>query len=112
MTPFLDFILENFECFWLTTHCKGNTQTALSYLKSYYPPYIIQKLESVKATQWDTLKTEGIDFTSFFFWLEDYPMQSEILVLEKASKSDSLIRVNLQRENELNNIMEFLRTKI
>jgi hypothetical protein len=32
---FVDFVTEYFDCYWLTTHCKGSTETALGYLSRY-----------------------------------------------------------------------------
>lgn len=80
---FIDYILENFDCYWLTTHCKGDSETALKYLSEYYPSHLLKNLQQVKPTSWDTLKTEAIDFESEFFWLDDEPLQAEIRELEE-----------------------------
>jgi len=66
------------------------------------------KLSSIKATNWDTLKTEAIDFDSKFFWLEDSPLQYEIKVLKKNNCFDRLIMVNLTTENELLRVIDLL----
>ena len=104
---FINFITENFECYWLTTHCKGNNQTALKYLEKYFDKPILNKLEKIKTTNWTTLKTEAIDFNSDFFWLEDFPFQSEINILESNNKKDKLITVDLNKTDELLRLMTF-----
>ena len=55
---------------------------------------------------WKDLKTEAIDLDAEFIWLEDHPFESEKLVLHKAGKIDSLITVDLNRENELRSRQE------
>jgi len=99
---FIDFALSNFECYWLTTHCKdGNSNNVLSYLSQYYPNDVMDKLKSVKPTNWDTLKTEGIDFESDFFWIDDYVFEAEKKVLEQHTCIENLILVNLDNHDEL-----------
>ena len=107
---FIDFITERFDCYWLTTHCKGNAETATRYLSRYYDPESIARLRRVKATDWQTLKTEGIDFTSSFCWLDDAPFESEKAYLERNGASERLIIVDLGRENELKRKIDQLLT--
>ena len=108
---FIDYITSEYDCYWLTTHCKGDSQTAIDYLSSYLPPDMISKLSSVRATTWDDMKTEAIDFDHDFIWLDDYPFNAEIGVLEYYRVQDSLYRVNLSNENELLNVIEWLKEK-
>lgn len=110
---FIDYILKHFDCYWLTTHCKvGDTSSAISYLSEYFPPNVMKKLKLIKPTYWNTLKTEGIDFTSDFIWLDDYVFQAEKDVLLKHGCLNSLILVNLNTEKDLFHIIEKLREKI
>jgi len=62
--------------------------------------------QKIKQTNWDALKTEGIDFDTDFIWLEDYPFEAEKKVLQQKGKLKSLIEVNLSRDNELLTIIE------
>lgn len=105
---FVFFLIENFDCYWLTTHCKGDAKTAVDYLSRYFDDETIQLLKKVKPTNWNTLKTEIIDFSSEFFWIEDNPMRAEIAVLENNSKVDCLIIVNLNQNNELKRIINLI----
>ena len=109
---FINFVTSNFDCYWLTTHCKGNNQTALKYLEQYFDKTTLAKLEIIKPTNWATLKTEAIDFTSDFFWLEDFPFQSEINILVNKNKKDKLITVDLNKSDELLRLIVFLEQSI
>lgn len=62
----IDYITNEFDCYWLTTHCKGDAEPALEYLSKYFPDETIQKLQKIKPTYWEDMKTEGIDFDSSF----------------------------------------------
>ena len=107
VTLFIDFLVNHFDCFWLTTHCKGDSKYALEYLKHFFDNSTIELLKRTRATNWDSLKTEAIDFNSDFYWLEDNPFKSEIKVLEKFGMKDRLLIVDLNRENEYENLMCF-----
>ncbi|MCE7995545.1 MAG: hypothetical protein HEP71_26435 [Roseivirga sp.] len=104
----IDYLLENFDCLWLTTHCRGGENKTLSYLRQFYTPELIKKLERINPTDWSTLKTEAIDMSSDFIWLEDYPMEAEKLILRRNNKSDSLIQVDLNRPDELKRVKQRL----
>lgn len=107
---FIAFITQQFECYWLTTHCKGDSSSALKYLAQFLLPATIEKLkDAFQPTNWDTLKTEAIDLESDFIWLDDNPFQAEIAFLRVNQVTDSLIVVNLNRPNELLSIEAKLR---
>ena len=108
---FIDYILEEFDCYWLTTHCQGDTAEVNEYLSEYFPETIVRRLAAVKPTIWKTLKTEGIDFTTPFVWVDDYPFLEEMLVLELNGAEESLFRVFLENEDELLNVIEFLKLR-
>lgn len=93
ISSFIRFIVSNFDCYWLTTHCKGDAQTAMEYLSEYLTYEDLKLLQKVKATDWNTLKTEAIDFTSDFYWIDDYAMNAEKEILHMKCKQDSLILV-------------------
>jgi hypothetical protein len=103
---FISFIITNHDCYWLTTHCKGDNNNALNYLSKCYPLSVLEQFKMIRNTNWTDLKTEAIDLNSDFIWLEDYPFESEKIVLNKANKIDSLITVDLNRENELKSVQK------
>lgn len=98
-----------FDCYWLTTHCKGDTEPTLEYLSRHFSEKVMKRLSTVKATDWDTLKTEAIDLGSDFIWIDDYPFQAEISALDCTHKRTSLCLVNLEREDELLNVISFIK---
>jgi hypothetical protein len=106
--PLIDFVTTHFDCYWLTTHCKGDSATAIKYLSKYFEAEAIGQLKKIKPTDWSTLKTEAIDFTSDFFWLEDYPFEAEMKVVNEHSRTDCVIMVDLKRTGELKRIIALL----
>ncbi len=59
---FLLYLINNIDCYWLTTHWKGYASTAIKYMSQYYDKEIIKELVTVQATNWDALKTEMYRF--------------------------------------------------
>jgi hypothetical protein len=41
---FVEFITQHFTCYWLTTHCKGDSAPALRYLSGFLKPATLEKL--------------------------------------------------------------------
>lgn len=106
---FIKFIVPNFDCYWLTTHCKGNSKTTLNYLTPYFDKKTLLLLEKIKPTNWNTLKTEAIDFSSDFVWLDDNPMSSEINILNNKNKQTYLLKVDLTNNNELSRVIKAIK---
>lgn len=111
-TIFIDYITSEFDCYWLTTHCQGDSAAAIEYLAEHFPSEVIAKLKVVRPTVWRTLKTDGIDFSKPFVWLDDYPFQSEIETLDSKGASESLFKVNLGNRDELLGVIEFLKKRM
>ena len=106
----INYAISNYECYWLTTHCRnGETTEAMKRLCPFFPPNTIKKLKHIKPTNWSTLKTEAIDFSSSFVWLDDSPFKAEKLILERHHCLSNLILVNLNNENELYHILNKLK---
>ena len=103
---FINYITEHFDCYWLTTHCKGDTANALQYLSKYFLSAIIDKIRCIKPTNWDTLKTEAINMSEQFVWLDDRPFLAEIEILKIHNCENKLIIVDLNNPNELKRIIK------
>ena len=71
----------------------------------YFPKSTIERLKQIKPTQWNTLKTEAIDFGSDFYWLDDYVLEAEKKELERHECIQNLLLVDLMNDNELMNII-------
>lgn len=109
---FLGFIFKEFDCYWLTTHCKGDIKTVIKYLGEFYPESYEKYWRKIKSTNWDALKTEAIEFSSDFVWLDDQPLQSEMLQLSNHESISNLIIVDLQKDSEISRIRKILKAKI
>lgn len=96
LTEFLKFATENFNCFWLTTHCKGNSETTLDHLKDKVSEEELEFLKKVKPTTWGLLKTEAINFDEPFLWLDDYVMEAERKILKEKDCESSVVLVDLK----------------
>ena len=94
---FISYIVEHFDCYWLTTH----TAPTIEYLSEYFTDIVIEKLKFIKPTMWGALKTDAIDFSSEFIWLDDYIMNTELSVLKENDCIDSVYKVDLEKENLL-----------
>ncbi len=97
---FLEYVIQHHDCYWLTTHCKGDSEGALNSLRrNNVVQDTIDLATKIKATDWDVLKTDAIDMSEDFVWFDDSPMASELIALEKNNKTDSLYHMNT-RENQ------------
>ena len=85
---------------WLTTHCKhGNDTQVLKYLKQRLEPHdfdLIQRMK-IQPTTWNELKTEAIDFSMDFLWLDDEFFPEELEVLKRHSAENKFIKIDLQK---------------
>ena len=109
---FIDYVTANFDCYWLTTHCKGDATTAQQYLTEYFPAEVMEKIKRIKPTNWDTLKTDAINFHEKFIWLDDYPFRAELDVLKQHGCEERCIVVNLHNSDELKSIKGELGLKL
>lgn len=105
----IEYVTDEFDCYWLSSHCEGDTEQAIEYLSGYFPPDVIDKLQKVKPTFWEKLKTEGIDYDSNFIWLAHCPLHDEQQVLENFGASESLYCVDLRNDDELENVLTYLK---
>lgn len=97
---FLEVATTAHQVYWLTTHCKGDAEDTINQISGSFDPDILPLLKKIKPTNWTTLKTEALDFSSDFLWFDDYVMQVEQDILRKHGKLDSLIVVDLINDPE------------
>ncbi len=113
VAAFVEFVTQHFACYWLTTHCKGDSAPALRYLSQFLAPDTLELLrQAVQPTTWDTLKTEAIDVSADFYWLDDSPFQSEIAYLQARGVADRLMVVSLSNADELPRLQQLLQSKL
>lgn len=104
---FIDFLLDGFDVYWLTTHCRGEAGAVLNYLSGYAPAEVLDRLRAVKPTRFDVLKTEAL--AGDFYWLDDSPLEAEVAELRRRRAFDRWIEVNTRaRPDDLLFAMEEL----
>ena len=97
---FINFVLEKFDCFWLTTHCKGSVKPVLSYLRKYSNDDFYRNIQKIKPTNFGMLKTEALDLADEFIWIDDSPLSAEIEILAKHEKLNSWYEVNTYKYSD------------
>lgn len=96
LTLFLEYATKNFECYWLTTHCDGDATKPFLYLVGRIPQEAVPFLEKIRPTKWKLWKTEGIDFSKDFLWLDDTQFEGEKNALIEKGALDKFILVDLK----------------
>ena len=69
-------------------------EPVLSYLRKYSSDEFFRNIKKIKPTSFDVFKTEAIDFSEEFVWIDDSPLSSEIDLLAKHGKLNSWHEVN------------------
>ena len=94
---------------WLTTHNWKGENRAKEVLAPHLKPETVALLDKIKPTVWDELKTDGIDFTEKFLWLDDDLWEDELKVLEKHNATDNFILINLNKDpDQLKTIIDLI----
>lgn len=95
---FIKYAINNFEVYWLTTHCMhGDPTHAVEYVKRATTENIETYLQKIKPTTWSLAKTEALDFTKPFLWFDDDCYSGERLELNKQGVFNSWIEVDLTK---------------
>ena len=108
---FLEFFVMKHNVFWLTTHCHGGECDAIDHIsaKNKLSPRTLDLLQKIKPTNFKLWKTEGIDFSKDFIWLDDYAFDGEREKLEKNGVLQKLIQIDLKADpDHLAKIMKIL----
>jgi hypothetical protein len=104
---FLKFVTTHHDCYWLTTHCMNGENHVKEFLQKKLPPEAMPYVLLIKPLNWKEWKTEAIDFSKDFRWIDDEIYDPENEMLHQHNCEDKLIKINL-RENpkQLKNILE------
>ncbi|MDZ7611658.1 MAG: hypothetical protein U5L10_02750 [Candidatus Moranbacteria bacterium] len=101
LEEFLAYATENFDCHWLTTHCKGDAAFAVERFREVGSARILELVKKIKPTDWERFKTDAIDFNKPFIWLDDYPGLKEEQTLEEKSYRKNLIKIDLKSNPDI-----------
>lgn len=95
LEEFLHHLLYSYSVFWLTPKYRGNAKEIIRYLSQFLIPDTTLLLKYINPTCFDLDKTEAIDFSKNFFWLDDELFDSEIKTLRDHNAFDSWIKLDL-----------------
>jgi hypothetical protein len=108
---FLSFALSRFDCYWLTTHCQGDSRGVLTYLRKYVDPGLEGLMSGIRPTRFDVMKTEAL--AGDFVWLDDAPLGCELAWLRDRGLLDRWIDVDTRRRpDDLLRAMEVLTRRL
>jgi len=111
LKEFLTACLNHSPTYWLTTHCKGDADTAVLYLEQILDKETLELTKKIKPTDWSHSKTEGIDFSVPFIWFDDYVFEFEKEQLRKKHCFGSWIQIDLvNNQNSLKDQLVLLRS--
>jgi hypothetical protein len=111
---FLEFSLQHYRCFWLTTHCLDVDSTYIvNLMKRYAGEAVIKMVKDISPVSWNTLKTEAIDISSDFYWIDDQPLWAEIQWLKKNHVFDRWLQIDTRRNpDDLKYAISILKGKL
>lgn len=96
---FLFFAIDNFNCFWLSSHTKnGKIEHLLLYLGKYFDNDVLLLVSKIKPAEYRIYKTEAINFDMVFYWLDDRPTVYELEVLKLHNSLDQWINVDARKD--------------
>jgi hypothetical protein len=95
--------------YWLSTHCWKGENRATKVVAPHLQPGTIALLGNIKPTVWGEMKTDGIDFTQPFLWLDDDLWPEEEAALNDHDAMDNFILIDLVKNpNQLEEIARTL----
>jgi len=98
---FIKYIADNFEVYWLTTHCMhGDPKWAVEYVNRASDEDLSPWLNKFKPTTWSLKKTDAIDMAKPFFWFDDDCYSGEKSDLRDNGVFNSWIEMDLQKYND------------
>lgn len=94
----IDYLTSSHDVYWLTTHCRGDAIYTQQHLARHFPSQgTLKALGKIRPTNWVTWKTEAIDFSQPFIWIDDDLFEEEERVLIKNQARDNFLSVDLRK---------------
>jgi hypothetical protein len=95
--------------YWLTTHNWRGENRTKEVLSPYLKPETVPLLDKIKPTVWNEMKTDGINFSEKFIWLDDDLWEDELKVLEAHNATDNFILIDLDKNpDQLKDIADII----
>ena len=112
---FLQYATQNYDCRWLSFHArKGFTNNVSRVFRQAIGVHTLPKewnvvLDRIQPAPWCSHKTDGIDFTTDFYWLDDAASEYDQKILAERRMSNRLIKVHLNHfASDLYRVREIL----
>ncbi len=83
--------------YWLTTHNWRGENGTKEVLAPHLKPETVPLLDKIKPSVWNEMKTDGINFSEKFIWLDDDLWEDELKVLEQHNATDNFILIDLKK---------------
>ena len=96
---FMDWCIERFDCFWLTSRSHEGTYDGIEQAFRFaipttnLPAEVKARIHAIKPAAWPRAKIKGINVSEQFLWLDDDPDNASLEELERLGMSDRWIRV-------------------
>lgn len=95
--------------YWLTTHNWRGENRTKEVLAPHLKPETVPLLDKIKPSVWNEMKTDGINFSEKFIWLDDDLWEDELTVLEQHNATDNFILIDLKKNpNQLKDVAEII----
>ncbi len=95
LDDFLKYITQNHQVYWLTTHCYGDVEPVINFLKPIISKNAYEHALKIKPTLWPSEKIDAIDQSEPFLWFDDYVMQNQINALRQNGLLENWIKIDL-----------------
>jgi hypothetical protein len=95
---FLAHLVASHNVFWLTMRCRAGMPNDVARAFRHamqvasLPPKLAKLINAVEPAEWNSCKTEGIDLTANFFWIDDNPTPKALQVLATHGGLDRWIK--------------------
>ena len=110
LDKFLKYITAHFNVAWLSSRCRGNSILTEKYLSQFLEPNTIDLTRPIKPTNFSLDKTEAIDFSREFFWLDGPLFDSEKNTLKDHNSLNSWIEFDLI--NNPDQLLQLIHSKL
>ena len=100
---FMDWCIERFDCFWLTSRSHDGTYAGIEQAFRFaipavnLPVEIKDRIHAIKPAAWPRAKIKGIDISKEFLWLDDDPDDASIKELERLGMMKRWVKACVDR---------------
>ena len=109
---FLKVATRDHTCFFVTSCAHQHTDSAHQQIVQNFPEELHPYLQQIKIAAWQTRKTDAIDFSQEFLWLDDQITPDEQAILERNDASAKAIRMDhFENPDQLREIAKQLSSK-